>query len=1493
MLCYRNFTALSENDRKKLKALKRVGTPPECLSSFSDISVIEDSTENCSTNVQPSPLRQTRSASNIKSDPRTGVLLPKCIYCEKSDKRMLRCHKREKLVLSSSDEISKSILRCARTLEDNRIFTLLGGSDDFIAKEVRYHPSCDSKFRMKAQHVLEKKNKSQVFNEENDFIVLRAIHKKAFEFLTEHIQQVVIDKREVHRMNDIKQHYMSLVTEIGGKDWENLNVYIHKIKEKLLDHFKDRLTICMGFNMNEQIIFNSQLNPEEVISKENCSTIRKQVQIKNSAFFLRNVIMKANKQYLNENITISDVHQGEVEIPEEVLMFYKNLIHGPRTESLKNKIKHARVRSLSADAVFCASNGNKKPAKHLEFGLALKAMSGSKKILNICNRLGHCASYHTVCEIENEIVLEATSQGLTTPVGANLDSVEGTGVAFDNNDRFVATTSGRDTLHDTVGIFYQPQKNNEIVVHEAETTANSSSQKRRKRAYRFNLQELEAYRKRPRVIKKMLPLDDTERLRCNEIDLSKKKRSDFLWMVSNVVKSNTPMWGGWNSKYTNQIVPQHKIFYLPQIKESPTCKSVVLETLKRAQRIAEECHLSSINVTYDLNIAKDAFAIQCEESPTFDNIFISLGSFHIEGSFFNAIGKIIAGSGCLYILVECEVLAGGSVSCFLAGKSYNRCKRIHELLSLAMEILHFQFFLQKNVEKDIKDVLINSTTDLDLACDIECFETSAELSDVILQYEKFKDLTRCGAHGKTAQFWMAYIDAVTLYHDFCRSHRAGDFDLFRNCIPKMASYFFALNNLNYARWICHYLNNLLLIDRTHPSVYEDFKNGMFAIARTKKSFSRQAIDLTLEQTVNKDAANGSFGIGAFTNNISARQRWADGHFAKMTIVTNLMDELNLTKNEDITEGLKTHRIKRDQRDLEKIKQMIVDNINPFNPDLEKDKLFNISTGKAASEDTQNFLLNVMKIGKDRRDTFIEECAAKNERFHERINRVKINNFQKEGIKVKAKKKNKTVEIELTRDLFGRCLYLALQNKIDMAEVLKFPCIPCPLSMCHPDGTMLKTAKATLLHYLENMVNTIPPTVIYTTLIDGMFYLYLLIDLPITFGGIARRLIKHLACFEGEEIHFVTDQYRFPSIKDSEWNARYGCQQESFHISGPHQKRPNDWKEHLRNPSFKTAFINFLVEIWKEDDFKYILNDKVLYINSGNICYKFYTENGKWTRSIVDALYNEHEEADSRIIYHLCALPSPNQVVIRASDTDVLIIALGCFQHLKPDVLVWLDLGLSSKNSRRYVSVNQIHFCLGDLMCSALPAFHAWTGCDYMASFSHKGKIRPFKHLERNINAQIAFAELGRYQKVNEEIFEILEHFLCQVYGKSNVKCVDDARFDIFGLKYKNKRGKNLLSVTKGIDAGCLPPCSKVLKLKTTRANYVAFRWRRSCEKTFSISDPHHHGWEIGEDGRYKIKWFDGAMAPSSLEEITVLSEDEEDDFEDIEDSSDDEDDDDD
>ena len=51
-------------------------------------------------------------------------------------------------------------------------------------------------------------------------------------------------------------------------------------------------------------------------------------------------------------------------------------------------------------------------------------------------------------------------------------------------------------------------------------------------------------------------------------------------------------------------------------------------------RIASEGQKEKISVTYDLAIAKVAMQIQAEEKPTFDKIFISLGSFHLEMDFF-------------------------------------------------------------------------------------------------------------------------------------------------------------------------------------------------------------------------------------------------------------------------------------------------------------------------------------------------------------------------------------------------------------------------------------------------------------------------------------------------------------------------------------------------------------------------------------------------------------------------------------------------------------------------------------------------------------------------------------------------------------------------------------------------------------------------------------------------------------------------------------------
>ena len=190
-----------------------------------------------------------------------------------------------------------------------------------------------------------------------------------------------------------------------------------------------------------------------------------------------------------------------------------------------------------------------------------------------------------------------------------------------------------------------------------------------------------------------LPLNHLSRTNPEaQANISKSWEKDILWMadVATDTENSTPMWIGWNSNLIPSDDCTQEIWYLPQINQSPTSYAVVRQTMRKSLKISSECGKHNIAVTYDLAIAKSTFQIQAEESPEFDNNFVTLGSFHIELAFFNTRGKIISESGALHILNESLVLAAGSTYGFIKGKNYNRCKRIHELLSLAFEIFHFQ-----------------------------------------------------------------------------------------------------------------------------------------------------------------------------------------------------------------------------------------------------------------------------------------------------------------------------------------------------------------------------------------------------------------------------------------------------------------------------------------------------------------------------------------------------------------------------------------------------------------------------------------------------------------------------------------------------------------------------------------------------------------------------------------------------------------------------------
>ena len=1361
MPCYRIFSALSKAQRKKMQE-------EDMQVSITQIQDKEEKPSTHSTANKNTYL--TRSTIDAPKPSNSSGIFPKvCLFCCKKDKKV--GNNKQKLVSASTDNFEANVRKYARWREDVHLQARISNTH-FATKEIKYHNHCRLQYQKVAENTLialqEKKVDNPDETRQSSWHEARYIHSEAFEALTYYVQETIIEDNEVHLLKDINSYYQALLHEIGKEKGYDLEPSTQKLEAKLVKHFGDQITITKSIKGRGMIIYSSSIDVEEVVRKQQSEKTNANTQLKNIAFKLREAVFNAENRQLPANLTIQDVKRGEIDVPDIICQFLTYLIGGPDTRRSNSPPKLRRIKSISEDLVFAVTSGKKKPSKHLTLGLAIKSMSGSRKIVEILNRLGHCASYHTVEELETELTFEANKDQKTMPHGMIEDGDLGTGVAFDNYDRFVETLSGKNTLHDTVGIAYQVYQKKEVnhseqILEECSqvdlgmaSAANNNNKnkqttsvKKRRRTYEAAGLDIEPYRKKPKMNKaKFLPINDERRLYVPD---SKRQSwlKDVLWMadiLTNDIKG-TPMWVGWNALLHPQYQHIQKIWYMRQLNQSPTSNSVVVETMKKAQRVAEEAHKDNIAVTYDLAIAKVAMQIQAEESPKYDNLFIAMGAFHIEMALFHAIGKFVEESGGPYVLNECNVLAKGSLKGFITGKSYKRSKRLHQLLSVAFEILHFKSYLSNLQNTEEAAEIIKSELDVTKHhAFTQSYTPSVEFGEIMKGYEQYLDETEKGNHGKTAQYWITYVGMIHLYHEFIRSIRVGDIELYTYCLPKIGNLFFGFNHPNYARWIVRYHDNIMKLKETHPIVYEEFKKGWFSLQRTTKSFSAQPIDLTLEQTINADAASQRTGIGALTNSISARQRWTDSHFVRTEIISHVLEDLSMTKKEDVSQDLKSSQIKRNSQDLAAITTSIEEMMNPFSDDIDKNTLYNIGTGKSASKETTEFLLSLVKTGSDLREKFLNECISNPKRFEESISRRKIKNFATEaGIHKIRGPDQKVVAVSMVRDIFGSILYLSLQKKVDMAEVLKYPLTPVPLSLSHVDGTMQKTTKASLMKHLESKVVTNNPTRVDCTIIDAMFFLHLQFDLPTTFGEISQYLLKKICQTKSDTIHFVFDKTVSPSIKDCERDKRMINGRTSlYHIAGPGQKRPSSWMEALRNDQFKESLVDFLVQSWEDDNLVAILKEKVLYANGGDICYSYKVCDGKMVRNIEPFLCCTHEEADSSMIYHLKSITAPNNVVIRTADTDVLIIALGCFSSLNQQVNTWLEVGLYTKNTLRYISVNQLFLKLGDVLCKSLPAYHAFTGCDYTASFSRKGKIQPFKLLEKNKDIQELFGELGQY-----------------------------------------------------------------------------------------------------------------------------------------------------
>lgn len=101
----------------------------------------------------------------------------------------------------------------------------------------------------------------------------------------------------------------------------------------------------------------------------------------------------------------------------------------------------------------------------------------------------------------------------------------------------------------------------------------------------------------------------------------------------------------------------------------------------------------------------------------------------------------------------------------------------------------------------------------------------------------------------------------------------------------------------------------------------------------------------------------------------------------------------------------------------------------------------------------------------------------------------------------------------------------------------------------------------------------------------------------------------------------------------------------------------------------------------------------------------------------------HEEADTRVLVHLLhALQSSSLGMVYSGDTDVVVILMCNFHHIKAlnqAAEIWISF--KAGNTTKMISLNSIATNLGTTTCKAMALFHAFTGSDSTSSFKFKGK----------------------------------------------------------------------------------------------------------------------------------------------------------------------------
>ncbi len=109
---------------------------------------------------------------------------------------------------------------------------------------------------------------------------------------------------------------------------------------------------------------------------------------------------------------------------------------------------------------------------------------------------------------------------------------------------------------------------------------------------------------------------------------------------------------------------------------------------------------------------------------------------------------------------------------------------------------------------------------------------------------------------------------------FVASLRTADFKQYQESLTYLVTWFFALDQTNYSRWLSVHIRNMASLSQAHPAIYQQLQSGAFVAMKTQRAFSGIALDHAHEQA--NALVKGEGGAVGLTGNPNALRRWMLG-----------------------------------------------------------------------------------------------------------------------------------------------------------------------------------------------------------------------------------------------------------------------------------------------------------------------------------------------------------------------------------------------------------------------------------------------------------------------------------------------------------------------------------------------------------------------------------------------------------------------------------------